>query len=53
MILRLPKVVEDPAFEAMVVPDVPLPVFLSALTLWKWKRTMDGLPTGSRPTGTH
>jgi hypothetical protein len=53
MILRLPKVVEDPAFEAMVVPEVPLPVFLSALTLWKWKRTMDGLPVGSRPTGAH
>jgi len=53
MILRLPKVVEDPAFEAMVVPAVPLPVFLSALNLWKWKRSMEGLPVGSRPTGTH
>lgn len=53
MILRLPKVVEDPAFEAMIVPETPLTEFLAVLAVWKWKRRMEGLPVGSRPTGAH
>lgn len=51
MILRLPKVVEDPAFEAMIVPETPLEDFLAVRRVWCWKRRMDGLPVGSRPTG--
>lgn len=47
MILRLPKVIEDPAFEAMVVPDLPLEDFLAALHLWRWQRGIEGKPAGT------
>ena len=46
IVLRLPKTVDDPAFEAMVVPETPLEDFLSALRLWRWQRRMDGKSTG-------
>lgn len=46
IILRLPKTVDDPAFEAMVVPDTPHEDFLAALRLWRWQRRMDGKPVG-------
>jgi hypothetical protein len=48
MILRLPKVVSDPAFESMVVPEIPLADFQAALRLWQWKRRMEGKKTGRR-----
>jgi hypothetical protein len=46
MILRLPKTVDDPGFEAVVVPEVPLDDFLAALRLWRWQRLMDGKAVG-------
>ena len=46
MILRLPKTLEDPAFEAMVVPDMPMDDFLAALRLWRWQRQMEGKTIG-------
>lgn len=44
MILRLPKNPDDPAFEAMVVPEIPIADFHAAIRLWRWKRRMDGRP---------
>jgi hypothetical protein len=38
VIVRLPKVEGDPAFEVQVVPPVAdlFPVFLAAKALWTW-----------------
>lgn len=47
LIVRLPKTLEDPAVEAVPVPDQPLDDFLAALRLWRWQRTMNGQPIGS------
>lgn len=50
VIIRLPKTVEDPKPEVMVVPneECELPeAFRAAITLWRWKRTMEGKPTGT------
>jgi hypothetical protein len=47
LIVRLPKLLSDPAWEAMIVPDtLKLQDFLAALRLWRWQRTMEGRPTG-------
>jgi hypothetical protein len=47
LIVRLPKLLSDPAWEAMSVPDtLTLHDFLAALRLWRWQRTMEGRPTG-------
>jgi PD-(D/E)XK nuclease superfamily len=47
LIVRLPKLLSDPAWEAMTVPDtLTLHDFLAALRLWRWQRTMEGRPTG-------
>ena len=47
LIVRLPKVIDDPAFEAQWVPEtVTLEDFLAALRLWRWARRMAGRPTG-------
>ena len=47
LIVRLPKVLGDPAFEPQWVPDtVVLDDFLAALRLWRWARQMAGRPTG-------
>jgi hypothetical protein len=47
LIVRLPKVVTDPACEAMAVPEnLRLEDFLAALRLWRWQRLMDGRPAG-------
>jgi len=47
LIVRLPKLVEDPAWEVMLVPEtVTVANFRAALSLWRWQRQMDGLPTG-------
>jgi hypothetical protein len=52
VILRLPKLAEDPAFEAMVVPDTMTMVdFRAALRLWRWSRQMEGKPTGGVVSG--
>jgi hypothetical protein len=59
LIVRLPKLLDDPAWEAMPVPDtIPVSDFLAALQLWRWQRQMAGRPVGSptlRPprAGTH
>jgi hypothetical protein len=50
LIVRLPKLVDDPAWEVMVVPgNLGLADFHAALRLWRWQRRMDGRPTGSGP----
>jgi hypothetical protein len=47
LIVRLPKLLEDPAWEVMVVPDsLGLPDFQAALRLWRWQRQMEGRRTG-------
>ena len=47
LIVRLPKHLDDPAWEVMPVPDtLTLEDFLAALRLWRWQRTMSGQPTG-------
>lgn len=43
LIVRLPKILEDPAWEVMVVPEtLTLDDFLAALRLWRWRRRMEG-----------
>lgn len=45
LIVRLPKVMTDPAFEAVPVPDdVTIEDFLAVLHCWRWMRRMDGKP---------
>lgn len=51
IILRLPKTLADPAFEAMVVPEIPLTDFTAALKLWTWKRRMEGRVVGVAADG--
>src|SRR5262249_31948989 len=47
LIVRLPKLLEDPAWEVMTVPNtVPLGDFLAALRLWRWQRRSEGRPFG-------
>ena len=51
LIVRLPKLLNDPAWEVMAVPDaIPLSDFLAALRLWRWHRQMGGRPVGSVPS---
>jgi hypothetical protein len=50
MILRLPKVAKDPAFEARVVPTIPYGYFVSASRLWRWSRIVDGKKAGKSMT---
>jgi hypothetical protein len=50
LIVRLPKLLDDPAWEVMSVPDtLGLPDFLAALRLWRWQRHMEGRSTGTSP----
>jgi hypothetical protein len=47
LIVRLPKQLEDPAWEAMLVAEtITLEDFLAALRLWRWQRLMAGKPIG-------
>ena len=47
MIVRLPKRLDDPAWEAMTVPaTITVEEFLAALRLWQWQRRMDGKDDG-------
>ncbi len=50
LIVRLPKVAEDPAPEAVQVPEIPFTYFLSAKLLWMWQRQMDGAAYGPQMT---
>jgi hypothetical protein len=47
LIVRLPKRLDDPAWEAMAVPaTITVDEFLAALRLWQWQRRMDGKGDG-------
>src|SRR6266446_2825149 len=49
LIVRLPKQVDDPAWEVMTIPaTLTLENFLTALRLWRWQRAMSGQPTGDQ-----
>jgi hypothetical protein len=51
LIVRLPKYQNDPAWEAMPVPEaLTVEDFRAALRLWRWQRRMAGQPEGDRPT---
>ena len=45
MILRLPKSLADPTFEAQIVPETSLEDFLACKRLWEWTRRSSGKPT--------
>lgn len=50
LIVRLPKYQDDPAWEAMSVPEtLTIEDFRAALRLWRWQRRMAGQPEGDRP----
>jgi hypothetical protein len=52
LIVRLPKHLDDPAWEVMAVPAaLTLEDFLAALQLWRWQRAMNGQPTGDQRVG--
>ena len=52
LIVRLPKRLDDPAWEVMGVPDaIGLEDFLAALRLWRWQRRMAGRPLGTAGPG--
>ncbi len=58
LIVRLPKYQDDPAWEAMPVPEtLTVEDFRAALRLWRWQRRMAGQPEGdppaSRASGIH
>src|SRR3989442_580619 len=45
LIVRVPKLVEDPSWEVMAVPaTLGLDDFLAAARLWRWQRQMEGKP---------
>jgi hypothetical protein len=49
LIVRLPKHLDDPAWEVMPVPAaLTLEDFLAALRLWRWQRAMNGQPNGDQ-----
>jgi hypothetical protein len=48
LVLRLPKSLDDPAFEAAPVPEIPLEDFLAVKRAWEFKRRMEGKTTGRR-----
>jgi len=49
LIVRLPKQLDDPAWEVMPVPaTLTLEDFLAAFRLWRWQRAMNGQPTGDQ-----
>src|SRR5438445_11495666 len=50
LVVRLPKLLDDPAWEVMAVPATLRQAdFLAALQLWRWQRQMAGRSTGDRP----
>jgi hypothetical protein len=51
LIVRLPKLLDDPAWEVMPVPEeLRIEDFPAALALWRWQRQMTGQPVGHRPS---
>ena len=52
LIVRLPKLVDDPTWEVMPVPPtLSIEDFLAAMRLWRWLRRMEGKPTGDSRGG--
>src|SRR6202047_3080492 len=52
VIVRLPKYQDDPAWEAMPVPEaLTVEDFRAALRLWRWQRRMAGPGGGDRAAG--
>ncbi len=50
LIVRLPKYQDDPAWEAMPVPEsLTIEDFRAALRLWRWQRRMKGQSEGDCP----
>jgi len=50
LIVRLPKLLDDPAWEVVTVPAaLTLADFLAALRLWRWQRAMGGQSAGDVP----
>jgi hypothetical protein len=50
LIVRLPKYQDDPAWEAMPVPEaLTIEYFRAAPRLWRWQRRMAGRPEGDQP----
>src|SRR5262249_11036297 len=48
LIVRLPKQVDDPAWEVMTVPEtLALEDFLAAVRLWRWWRRVEGKAVGT------
>ena len=48
LIVRLPKLVGDPAWELMAVPEtLEFEDFLAARRLWRWQRRVEGKPVGT------
>jgi len=49
LIVRLPKLRDDPAWDVIPVPEeLTIEGFQAALALWRWQRQMTGQPTGHR-----
>ena len=47
LIVRVPKLVDDPSWEVMAVPvKLDIDDFLAAARLWRWQRQMEGKPVG-------
>jgi hypothetical protein len=47
LIVRVPKLLDDPTWEVMAVPaTLILEDFLAAARLWRWQRQMEGKPVG-------
>jgi hypothetical protein len=48
--VRVPKFLDDPAWEVMPVPEaLTVEDFMAALRLWRWRRAMNGQSTGDSP----
>jgi hypothetical protein len=52
LIVRVPKLIDDPSWEVMVVPQARvIDDFLAAARLWRWQRQMEGKPIGDLRVG--
>jgi len=48
----VPKLVDDPSWEVMVVPEtLDIEDFLAAARLWRWQRRMEGKSVGDLHSG--
>src|SRR5215468_10852062 len=52
LIVRVPKLMDDPSWEVMAVPEtLVIDDFIAALRLWRWQRQMEGRPIGDLRLG--